>query len=219
MYNRRIKVLVVDDHDVVRYGIIKSIANDFPEAEFGEAGNAAETFHQINEAKWDLVTLDICLPGRNGLEVLKELKSNHPEIPVIIFSMYPEEQFAVRAIKAGASAYLTKNISATILCEAIKKIINGGIYLTASIMELITSELRSDHDMPVYNLLSNREIQVFHHIASGLNVSAISIELNLSIKTISVYRTNILKKMNLKNNFEIIHYALKNNLMDPAENF
>ena len=213
MENKVIRILIADDHCVVRSGVIKSIASFFPKAEFGEAWNAAIVFRLINEAKWNLVILDINMPGRNGLEILKEIKEHHPDIPVIIFSMYPEDQFAVRAIKSGASAYITKDISSKKLAEAIKKILMGERYLTPSITELITNELMGDHRKPVHEVLSDREYQVFLLIAKGKNVSGIALDLSLSVKTISVYRANILKKMNLRNNSEITYYAFKHNLV------
>ena len=214
MESEKLRILVADDHSIVRNGIMKSLSENFRAIEFAEASNSSEIMQLIHNAKWDLVTLDISMPGRNGMDVLKDIKEIHPEIPVIIFSMYPEDQFAVRAIKAGASAYLTKDISSKNLSEALKKILNGGTYLTSSIAELITSELRGAHDKPAHELLSDREYQVFLLIASGLNVSTIAVELSLSVKTISVYRANILSKMNLKNNSEMIHYAFKNNLVE-----
>lgn len=214
METEKLRILVADDHSIVRNGIMKSLSDNFRAIEFAEASNASEIMHHINNTKWDLVTLDINMPGRNGMDVLKDIKEIHPEIPVVIFSMYPEDQFAVRAIKAGASAYLTKDISSKNLSEALKKILKGEIYLTSSIAELITSELRGTHDKPAHELLSDREYQVFLLIASGLSVSTIAIELSLSVKTISVYRANILAKMNLKNNSEMTHYAFKQNLVE-----
>ena len=209
-----IKILIADDHSVVRAGIIKSLSASFPEAVFGEAGNAAEISRCIKESKWDLLILDISMPGRNGMEILKDVKESHPEIPVIIFSMYPEDQFAVRSLKAGASAYLTKDISSTEFAVAIRKILKGERYLTPSLMELITNEILQDSKKTSHDILSDREYQVFLLIASGMNVSSVALELNLSVKTISVYRANILKKMNLKNNSEITHYAFKHNLVE-----
>lgn len=214
MESEKIRILVADDHSIVRNGIMKSLSDNFRTIEFAEASNASEIMQHIHNSKWDLVTLDINMPGRNGMDVLKDIKETHPEIPVIIFSMYPEDQFAVRAIKAGASAYLTKDISSKNLSEALRKILNGGTFLTPSIAELITSELRGNHDKPSHELLSDREYQVFLLIASGLSVSTIAIELSLSVKTISVYRANILIKMCLKNNSEMTHYAFKNNLVE-----
>lgn len=210
----KLKILIADDHSVVRNGIIRSLLVSFPNAEFGEAANAVEIARLFHEMTWDLVILDISMPGRNGIEVLKEIKVSHPKIPVIIFSMYSEDQFAVRAIKAGASAYIMKDAPVKDLTEAIRKILNGGIYLTPSLTALITTELRCDPDKLMLQALSDREHQVFLFIASGLNVTSIAAELSLSVKTISVYRTNILKKMNLKNNSEITHYAFKHNLVE-----
>ena len=209
-----IKILIADDHSVVRNGIIKSLAANFPHAEFGEAGNSMDVFRIIDQAKWDLVILDINMPGRNGLEVLRDIKTSHPLIPVIIFSMYPEDQFAVRSIKAGASAYLSRDISSKELEKAIKGILNGERYFTPSIAALITDELRDGHKKPAHEILSDREHQVFLLIANGKNVSDIARALVLSVKTISVYRAIILKKMNLKNNSEITHYAFKHNLVE-----
>ncbi|NDP21929.1 MAG: response regulator transcription factor [Paludibacter sp.] len=214
MKSETLRILVADDHTIVRNGIMKSLSDNFNAIEFAEASNSSEIMQHIHDAKWDLVTLDINMPGRNGMDVLKDIKEIHPEIPVIIFSMYPEDQFAVRAIKAGASAYLTKDISSKKLSEALKKILSGGTYLTSSIAELITCELRGSHDKPAHEMLSDREYQVFLLIASGLSVSSIAIELSLSVKTISVYRSNILTKMSLKNNSEMTHYAFKNNLVE-----
>lgn len=210
----KLRILVADDHSVMRNGIIRSIMETFPNAEFGEASNASEIMQQINTSKWDLAILDISMPGRNGMEVLKDIREMKPETKVIIFSMYPEDQFAIRALKAGASAYLTKDVTAKELGKAIQKIISGGTYLTSSIAELMTNELRSDSNKPLHEVLSDREHQVFLFIAGGKSVSAIGEELSLSVKTISVYRANILSKMNLKNNSEITHYAFKNNLVE-----
>lgn len=214
MESKGIKILIADDHSVVRNGVMKSLSANFPDAEFGEASNAADVFRIIHEAKWDLVILDINMPGRNGLETLKEIKENHPEIPVIIFSMYSEDQFAVRAIKSGASAYLTKDISSDELTRAISRILKGERYLTPSLMELITNELWHNHNKATHETLSDREYQVFRLIASGKSVSIIARELSLSVKTISVYRATILKKMNLNNNSEITYYGFKHNLVE-----
>ena len=206
--------MIADDHSVVRNGIIKSLTPSFPQVQFGEAGNAIEALQVINQEKWNLVILDINMPGRSGMDVLKEIKVNYPSIPVIIFSMYPEDQFAIRAMKAGASAYLTKDISSKELEKAIKGILNGERYFTPSIAALMTNELRGNNNKHPHEILSDREHQVFLLIAGGQNVSDIACELSLSVKTISVYRSIILKKMNLKNNSEITHYAFKHNLVE-----
>jgi len=210
----KIKILLGDDHSVIRHGVIKSLAENFPDAEYSEASNAGEVMQRILETKYDIIILDISMPGRNGLEVLKEVKARQSETPVIIFTMYPEDQFGVRAIRNGASAYLTKDISLKELVEVVKKVLKHGRYLTPSLVELITNSLQHGHNISPHQILSDREIQVFLLIASGKNVSTIARDLCLSIKTISVYRSNIIKKMNLKNNSEITHYAFKNDLVN-----
>ena len=209
-----IKILLVDDHSVIRNGIIKMLTANFPDAEYNEAANAAEVLQHIHETKYDLVILDISMPGRNGMEVLKEVKARQSDTPVIIFTMYPEDQFGVRAIKNGASAYLTKDIPLKKLVKVIKKILKHERYLSPSLMDLITNDLQHGHNISTHQNLSDREFQVFLLIASGKNVSTIARDLCLSVKTISVYRSNIVMKMNLKNNSEITHYAFKNDLVN-----
>jgi len=214
METEKIKILIADDHSIVRNGIVKLLSSSLPNAEFWEAADAVEVIRIIHQTDWNLVILDINMPGRSGMEVLKEIKSHYPTLPVVIFSMYPEDQFAIRAMKAGAAAYLTKDISSKELEKAIKTILNGEPYLTSSIATLITHELREKHTSQTHESLSDREHQVFRLIASGQNVSDIARNLSLSVKTISVYRAIILKKMNLKNNAEITHYAFKHNLVE-----
>lgn len=209
----KIRILLVDDHSVIRHGVINSLAENFPDAEFGEASNAGEVMQRILETSYDVIILDISMPGRNGLEVLKEIKESQPESAVIIFTMYPEDQFGVRAIRNGASAYLTKDISLTELVEVIKKVLRHERYLSPEMVELITNSLQRGHNNSPHQILSDREFQVFLLIASGKSVSTIARDLSLSVKTISVYRSNIIAKMNLKNNSEITHYAFKNDLV------
>ena len=210
----KLKILLADDHCVIRHGVIKSLTANFPDAEYSEASNAGEVMQRILDTKYDMIILDISMPGRNGLEVLKEVKAVQSETPVIIFTMYPEDQFGVRAIRNGASAYLTKDISLQKLVEVIKKILKHERYLSPSLMDLITNDLQHGHNISTHQNLSDREFQVFLLIASGKNVSTIARDLCLSVKTISVYRSNIVMKMNLKNNSEITHYAFKNDLVN-----
>lgn len=209
-----LKFMIVDDHSIVREGLIKLLMAGFPTAKFYEAGSALELMNVNNNLKFDLVILDINLPGRSGLEILKEFKSEHPKLPVVIFSLYPEEQYAIRAIKAGASAYLSKSTPSQEIIEVVKKVLSGEIHLTPLLSNLISEELRGVSTDHPHNTLSDREHQVFLLIASGKNITSIGAELSLSVKTISVYRANILKKMNLKNNAEITHYAFKNGLVE-----
>jgi DNA-binding NarL/FixJ family response regulator len=209
-----LKILIADDHSVVRKGIIKSLTSNFPNALIGEASNANEVLNFVKNEKWDLIILDISMPGRSGLEVLKDIKTSYPKTPVIIFSMYPEDQFAVRSIKAGASAYLSKDISSKELEKAITGILDGNHFFTPSVAALLSSELQNNNiHKAVHEKLSDREYEVFLLISKGKSVSDIAIELNLSVKTISVYRSIILKKMNLKNNSEMMYYAFRNNLV------
>lgn len=214
MDQEKIHILIADDHSIVRNGIVKILSSCLPNIEFGEASDATDVMRMLNQTKWNVVILDINMPGRSGMDVLKEIKLRYPALPVVIFSMYPEDQFAVRAMKAGAAAYLTKDISSKELEKAIKIILNGELYYTSSIAALITNELRDNQNKPSHEALSNREHQVFLLIAGGMNVSDIARKLSLSVKTISVYRAIILKKMNLKNNAEITHYAFKHNLVE-----
>jgi DNA-binding NarL/FixJ family response regulator len=209
-----LQILVADDHAIVRNGLVQSLSKAYPNATFGEAGNSAEILSLVRIKKWDIVILDINMPGRNGLEVLKDIREIDDKLPVIILSMYPEDQFAVRTIKAGASAYLTKDTSMPELINAINSINNKKPYITSSVVNLLTTELRGNNDKPLHETLSDREFQVFKLISSGKTITSIGIELSLSVKTISVYRANILRKMNLKNNAEITHYAFKNNLSE-----
>ncbi len=214
MEQEALRIFIAVDHSLLRSGVIKSLSGSFPDAEFGEAGTAAEALKAIRNGRWDIVILDISLPDSSGLEVLKKIKEHWPALPVIIFSMYPEDQFALRAIRGGASAYLTKDIPSNEFALAIRRILQGERYLTPSLVDLITNEIRDDRRTSSHEYLSDREFQVFLLIASGMSVSVIAEKLGLSVKTISVYRSNILKKMDIKNNAEITHYAFKHKLVE-----
>lgn len=209
-----LKILIADDHRIVREGIKNSLSGHFPNAKIKEAENAAEALEFAHGENWDLIILDINMPGRSGLEILKDINEYDPPTPVIILSMFPEDQFAVRVLKAGASAYLHKDTSTKELITAINRVLSGEHYITPSIAELLTDEVKSKSSKQLHSTLSDREYQVFISIASGKSVSGIAEDLSLSVKTISVYRANILHKMNLKNNSEITHYAFKNNLVE-----
>ena len=207
-----LKILVVDDHPVVRQGL-KFILSGEPDIEMvGEACNSSEAFDLIHIRGWDAVILDIAMPGRGGLDILKELKREYPKLPVLILSMHPEEQYAVRALKEGAAGYMNKESAPYELIKAIKKITKGGKYVSSTLAEklaFIMEAETSPHDS-----LSHREYQVMLMIASGKGLSQIAEEMSLSVKTISTYRTRILEKVNLKNNAEIMHYAIKHKLVE-----
>lgn len=208
------KILVADDHTLVRESIIKSLSINLPDVVFGEAENSTTVMGKVKSENWDLLILDLNMPGRNGLDIIKDVKEIRPVIPIIVLSMYPEDQFALRVIKAGAIGYLTKNSSSAELLKAIKTILKGEQYITRSIARLLTEGLRHDSPKLPHETLSNREFQVLLLIASGKSISDIATDLSLSVKTISVYRSNILNKMNLKNNSEITHYAFKQGLVE-----
>jgi DNA-binding NarL/FixJ family response regulator len=178
-----------------------------------EAENGQEVLEFTRKKEYDLILLDISMPGRSGLEILKELKSEKPKLPVLILSIYPEEQYAVRAFRAGASGYLTKASAPHELIKAIRKISQGGRYISSSLAEKLTYYLDVDAAKPPHEMLSDREYQVMLMIASGKTVKEIAEELCLSVKTISTYRTHIIEKMKVKNNAEITLYAIQNKLV------
>lgn len=210
---KKIRILIADDHPIVRAGF-KQVLSETPDMEVtDEAGNGQEAMACIRKKELDVVLLDISMPGRSGLEVLKELKEEQPKLPVLILSMYPEEQYAIRALRAGASGYLTKASAANELISAIRKVAEGGKYISATLGERLTEFLGTDMTRPPHELLSDREYQVMLMIASGKTVSSIAEDLCLSVKTISTYRTHILEKMRMKNNAEITFYAVQNGLV------
>ena len=208
------RILLADDHAVVRHGLKQILADEFKRATFGEARNAQEALNLVWKESWDVAVLDITMPGRSGLEVLREIKKSRPKLPVLVLSMHPENQFAVRVLKRGASGYMTKESAPDELVGAIKKVLGGGRYVSPSLAEKLASYLSSDQQKPPQELLSDREFQVLRLIASGKIVSEIARELSLSVKTISTYRTRILEKMGLRNNAELMHYAMQHQLVE-----
>lgn len=198
---------------MVRQGLKLILADHFPKPGFGEARNAHEALSRVSKEKWDVVVLDITMPGRSGLEVLREIKQLRPKLPVLVLSMHPEDQFAVRMLKAGAAGYLTKESAGEELVGAIKKIMGGGRYISPALAERMAQYLDVDVHKPPHERLSDREFQILRLIASGKAVSQVAKELSLSVKTISTYRTRILEKMAMKNNAEITHYAIHRGLV------
>ena len=205
------KILTIDDHEVVRGGIKGLFAPDG--AQFGEARNGSEALKNVQDQDWDIAVLDISLGGRSGLEVLEELKRIRPQLPVLILSMHAEDQYAVRAFRAGASGYISKSSSRDELRAAILKVIKGGRYISASLSEKIAFDLSLSQKQPHENL-SNRELEVLRLIATGKTVKEIAAELALSDKTISTYRRRILDKMTMKTNIDLAHYALRHGLVE-----
>ena len=208
------RILITEDHVVVRQGLKLILADHFKKAVFGEARNATEALARVWKDKWDVVVLDITMPGRSGLEVLKEIKRSRPKLPVLILSMHPEDQFAVRLFKAGAAGYLTKESAGEELVGAIKKVVAGGRYISPSMAERMASYLTVDVRKAPHERLSDREFLILRMIASGKPVSQIAKELSLSISTVSTYRARMLQKMDMKNNAELTRYALQKELVD-----
>ena len=209
------RILLIDDHEVVRAGV-KRIFDKHPEGAvlFGEASTAPEALDLVRTQDWDAVVLDLSLGGRDGLEVLKELKQIRPRLPVLILSMHSERLFARRAFKAGASGYLTKDIPRSELVNAINKVIEGGTYVSSTLAEELVVDLRRGADRPPHELLSNREFEVMRLIASGRTVSEIAELLSLGDSTISTYRARILEKMGMRTNAELTYYAIQSKLVD-----
>jgi two-component system, NarL family, invasion response regulator UvrY len=209
-----IKIIIADDHPIVRAGMkqIISEASDMSVAD--EASDGRQLLHKIRTENFDVVILDITMPHIDGLDVLKQLKIEKPKLPVIILSIHPESQYALRVLKAGSSGYVTKTSAPDELINAIRKVHRGGKYISPSIAEKLAFQLEADFEEMPHEALSDREYQVLCMLASGKTVTEIADELALSVKTVSTYRSRILEKMDMKNNAELIHYAVQNKLVD-----
>ena len=210
-----IKILIADDHPIVRQGLKQILLEEFERPVLGEAQNCQEVLELVQKQDWDVVVLDISMPGRGGLEVLRELKQARPKLPVLILSLHPEDQYAVRALRAGAAGYMTKEVAPEELVKAIKKIREGGKYVSPTLAEKIAFDLEKETGNLLHETLSDREYQVMMLIASGKKLSEIAEELSLSVKTIGTYRTRILEKMKMKTNAELTFYAIRHQLIEP----
>jgi len=208
-----IRIVIADDHAVVRQGLKQIVSEGPGMTVVGEAGSSQELIALVQKQRCDVVVLDITMPGRSGIEALKELRQERPRLPILVLSMHPEEQYAIRALKTGAAGYLTKETAPEELVRAIQKVVAGGRYISSSLAEKLATSLTTDMEKPPHELLSEREYQVLCLIASGKAVSEIAEELSLSVKTISTYRARILEKMGMKNNAELMHYAMQNRLV------
>ncbi|MGI8495761.1 MAG: response regulator [Pyrinomonadaceae bacterium] len=208
-----IKILIADDHAIVRQGLRQIVSADSQLAIAGEVKNGNELLDFIKKEPIDLIVLDISMPGRNGLEVLKEIKRDFPFLPVIVLSMHPEDQYAVRVLKAGAAGYMTKESAPDELVTAIKKAFKGGKYISPQVAELLAGYVETKTLDEPHTILSDREFEVFIMLAKGKTVGHISNDLNLSVKTISTYRTRILEKMQMATNADLTRYALDLKLM------
>jgi two-component system invasion response regulator UvrY len=209
-----IKVLVADDHAIVRRGI-RQILNETSDISVdGEAGTAEEVRRLVRDQRWDVVVLDISLPGGSGMDLLGELRRERPDLRVLILTVYSEEQYAIRAIRAGASGFLTKESAPDKLIEAVRKIASGGRYVSTELAETLASVLAGDAAGAPHERLSDREFEILKMLASGKTVSEVAAELALSVKTVSTHRTRLLKKMGMRTNAELTHYAVRNRLVE-----
>ena len=209
-----IRVLIADDHEIVREGLKQVLANDRSIAVTGEAGDGQEALEKIRKYDYDVIVLDISMPGRSGLDTLKQIKSEKPDLPVLILSMYSEEEYALRAIKAGAYGYLTKETAKHELIRAIQDVASGRRYITSTLADRLAFALESDTEKPPHERLSDREYQVMVKIAAGKSIKDIADELFLSQNTINTYRQRILDKMKMKSNTDLVRYAMKHQLID-----
>jgi two-component system invasion response regulator UvrY len=214
MTGLRLRVLIADDHAIVRQGL-RQILSDTPDLEVaGEADNGAAAIQLARAQPWDVMLMDVSMPDRNGIDALKIIRKEFPRLPVLILSMYPEDQYAIRALKAGAAGYLTKQSAPEQLVHAIRQVASGKKYVSAALALELADAISEDSERAPHEKLSDREYQTLCLIASGKTLTQIGEELNLSVKTVSVYRARLLEKMKLHNNAELTHYGLKHGLVD-----
>lgn len=206
-------ILIADDHAIVRKGLIQLLLEEYPQATIIESTNSVEVQENIKKYIWDIILLDISMPGRNGLEVLKQIRLDGIKAPILMLSMHSEDQYALRVLKAGASGFLNKDSATEELIIAIRKVLSGKKYISETLAEKIAEGSLDSTDKPQHELLSDREMQVFQLLAAGKSVSEIASEISLSVNTISTYRTRILEKLTLQNNAEITRYAIDHELL------
>ena len=209
-----LRILIADDHALVRKGLKQILLEEYPSAIVEEVNDGEGVIKKSISDEWDIIISDLSMPGRSGLDVLKQVKQNLPKLPVLILSIHPEEQYAIRVLKAGAAGYLSKDVATEELVEAVQRVLQGRKYISPSIAEKIAEYLGQDStDKAPYEFLSNREFDVFTRLASGKTVSEIADQLSLSATTVSTYRSRILEKMNMRTNAELTRYALENKLI------
>lgn len=209
-----IRVLIADDHTIVRKGLKQILSEGIHSIEFGDASNAAEALVLLEKEIFDIVIVDVSMPGRSGLDLLKDIKVKKPKTPVLVLSMHPEDQYALRVIKAGAMGYMTKDSAPEELVKAVTKILNGGKYVSSTLSDQLLNLIQEPSHTESHQLLSDREFEVLQLIASGKTVSEIGIKLSLSVKTVSTYRTRILEKLHLSTNAELTRYAMQRKLVE-----
>lgn len=207
-----LRILIADDHTVVRKGLKQILLEEFLAAHIGEATDADDLFNKVLREQWDVVITDISMPGRSGLEVLQQIRQHYPKLPILVLSIYPEEQYAIRVMKTGASGYLNKDSATEELVKAVHRVLLGKKYITPSLAEKLADTLDQDADRPPHEYLSHREFEVLRLLAAGSAVSDIAEKLSLSPTTVSTYRARILTKMNAKTNADLIRYAVEHKL-------
>jgi len=208
-----LRILIADDHTVVRKGLKQILLEEFPTAHIEDVPDAEEMIKKVMNSKWDVVVSDMSMPGRSGLDALQQIKQIYPELPVLILSIHPEEHYALRVLKAGASGYLSKGSASEELVKAVQTVLLGKKYISASVAEKLASSLNSDAAKHAHELLSDREFDVMKLLAAGKSVSEIADTLSLSVTTISTYRARIMTKMSLKTNSDLTKYAIESNLI------
>lgn len=211
-----IRVLVADDHAIIRDGLRQILADTDDLVLAGEALNGDEVLVKVRQENWDILVLDISMPGKSGLELIKQIRNEKPKLPILVFSMHHEEQYALRALRAGASGYLTKESDTGHLLAVIRKVARGGVFLSLSMAEQMARDLMPATESLPHTLLSQREYQVFRLIVAGEAISGIAEQLSLSVKTVSTHKTRIMQKMNMTNQTELIRYAIRHNLLDES---
>jgi DNA-binding NarL/FixJ family response regulator len=208
------EVLIADDHAIIRDGLRKILADTYDLEAVGEAANGNAVMEQVRARDWDLLVLDISMPGRNGLELIKLVKAERPKLPILIFSMHPEEQYAVRAIRAGAAGYISKEGDTDMLLPAMRRVVAGGMYISPKVAELLAGDISPQSQNLPHTLLTDREFDVFRRIVRGVALTAIAEELSLSVKTVSTHKTHILAKMNMSTQVDLVRYAIDQKLTD-----
>lgn len=209
----KLNILIADDHAIVRKGLVQLIREEYPFAQITETSNSAEVFEVLNSHIWDFILLDISMPGRSGVEVLKQIRSMGIKAPILMLSMHPEDQYAIRVLKAGASGFLNKDSATEELIIAMERMLSGRKYITSSLAEKLVDLGFDASNKAPHELLSDREMQVFQLLASGKTVTEIAEDISLSVNTISTYRARVLEKLHLHNNSDITRYALENGFL------
>lgn len=208
------KILLADDHAIVRKGLVQLLSDEFPTAKIVEVSNSTEVMEQVAMDSWDIIVLDISMPGRSGVDTLKQIRAGNIKTPVLMLSAHSEDQYAIRVLKAGGSGFLNKDAAPEMLLEAVNRVLSGRKFVTAAVAEKLAESVDHQSQRAAHELLSDRELQVLQRIASGKTVSEIAEEISLSVNTISTYRTRILEKLSLQTNAEMTRYALDNRLVE-----